>query len=51
MRRHQLGVRGVLPKPFTRDEFEGFADDYLGVDIIFWSKDTPWLRGDSLPAP
>ena len=30
--------------PFTRAEFEAFATDYLGVDIIFWSKDTPWLR-------
>jgi hypothetical protein len=30
-------------KPFSRDEFTSFAADYLGVDIIFWSKDAPWL--------
>jgi hypothetical protein len=30
-------------KPFTRAEFEAFADDYLGVNVIFWSKDSPWL--------
>jgi hypothetical protein len=29
--------------PYTREEFTGFAA-YLGVDIIFWSKDSPWLR-------
>jgi hypothetical protein len=28
---------------FTREEFERFAIDYLGVDIIFWSKEAPWL--------
>lgn len=33
-------------RPFTRREFETFATGYLGVDVIFWSKDTPWLRGD-----
>jgi hypothetical protein len=34
-------------KPFTRAEFVAFATGYLGVGIIFWSKDTPWLkRGD-----
>jgi len=31
-------------KPFTRTEFARFATVYLGADIIFWSKDTPWLR-------
>jgi hypothetical protein len=31
-------------KPFTRREFERFAALYLGVDDIFWSKDSPWLR-------
>lgn len=31
-------------KPFTKDEFIAFADDYLGADIIFWSTATPWLR-------
>lgn len=37
-------------KPFTRAEFEAFATDYLGVGIIFWSKETPWLR-EGLKAP
>jgi hypothetical protein len=31
-------------KPFTREEFVAFARDYLGVDIIFWSVASPWLR-------
>ncbi len=31
-------------KPFTRDEFTAFAADYLGVDAIFWSVETPWLK-------
>jgi len=31
-------------KPFTRDEFERFASVYLGVDDIFWSRESPWLR-------
>lgn len=31
-------------KPFTRDEFVGFATDYLGADAIFWSVETPWLK-------
>lgn len=30
-------------KRFTRAEFESFASDYLGVNIIFWSAETPWL--------
>lgn len=30
--------------PFTREEFVTFAEDYLGVDIIFWSTQTPWLN-------
>lgn len=30
--------------PFTRREFEQFARVYLGVDDLFWSKDSPWLR-------
>ena len=33
-------------KRFTRDEFVAFARDYLGVDIIFWSVESPWLAGD-----
>lgn len=31
-------------KPFTRREFAQFATVYLGVDDLFWSKDSPWLR-------
>ena len=31
-------------KPFTHAEFLEFARDYLGVDIIFWSTSSPWLR-------
>ncbi|MEO7187181.1 MAG: hypothetical protein ABIW58_02100 [Sphingomicrobium sp.] len=31
-------------KPYTRDEFERFASVYLGVDDIFWSPESPWLR-------
>lgn len=31
-------------KPFTREEFVEFATDYLGVNAIFWSADTPWLQ-------
>jgi hypothetical protein len=34
---------------FTREEFEAFAVDYLGADVIFWSKDAPWLRS-TVPA-
>lgn len=31
-------------QPFTREEILSFARDYLGVDIIFWTPDAPWLR-------
>jgi hypothetical protein len=31
-------------KPFTREEFVAFATDYLGVDAVFWSVETPWLK-------
>jgi hypothetical protein len=31
-------------KPFTREEFMAFAEDYLGVNIIFWTTESPWLR-------
>jgi hypothetical protein len=34
-------------EPFTRAEFVAFATDYLGVDIIFWTADAPWLRPDA----
>ncbi|MCO0638138.1 hypothetical protein M8745_19570, partial [Lutimaribacter sp. EGI FJ00014] len=32
-------------KPFTKEEFVRFATDYLGVDVIFWSSQSPWLKG------
>ena len=38
-------------RPFTREEFETFATDYLGVDIVFWSKDSPWLQGSASTLP
>ena len=38
-------------RPFTREEFERFAVDYLGVDIIFWTKDAPWLRSGAQARP
>ena len=31
-------------KKFTRAEFVDFAENYLGVNIIFWSTSTPWLK-------
>ncbi len=31
-------------KRFTRDEFVSFAENYLGVDVIFWSTTSPWLQ-------
>ncbi|BEO88497.1 hypothetical protein [Serratia ureilytica] len=31
-------------KPFSKDEFVKFAEDYLGADIIFWSTTSPWLN-------
>lgn len=31
-------------KPFTRDEIVAFARDYLGVDIVFWTAEAPWLQ-------
>lgn len=31
-------------KPFTKDEFEAFATEYLEVDVVFWSMGAPWLR-------
>lgn len=30
-------------KPFTKEEFQDFARNYLGADIIFWSVASPWL--------
>ncbi|WP_246225916.1 hypothetical protein [Chelativorans xinjiangense] len=32
-------------RPFTKDEFVSFASDYLGADVIFWSAESPWLKG------
>jgi hypothetical protein len=29
---------------FTRDEFVDFAENYLGVNVIFWSTKSPWLQ-------
>lgn len=34
----ETGVR------FSRDELVDFAQDYLGADIIFWSKEASWLN-------
>ena len=31
---------------FTREEFVAFARDYLGVDVIFWSIEAPWLAAE-----
>jgi len=31
-------------KKFTREEFVEFAENYLGVDVIFWSVSSPWLK-------
>ncbi|MDX7986317.1 hypothetical protein FE392_03060 [Xenorhabdus sp. 12] len=31
-------------KKFTQQEFIKFAEDYLGVNIIFWSTSSPWLN-------
>jgi hypothetical protein len=31
-------------KKFTKDEFQQFGRDYLGIQIIFWSPSSPWLR-------
>lgn len=32
-------------RPCTKDERVAFADDYLGVDAVFWRIETPWLKG------
>ncbi|WP_089757322.1 hypothetical protein [Chryseobacterium soldanellicola] len=31
-------------KPFTKKEFVAYAENYLGVNIIFWSVKSPWLK-------
>lgn len=38
-------------KRFTRNEFVAFAQDYLGVDVIFWSATSPWLLADAAKIP
>lgn len=38
-------------RPFTREAFEAFAVGYLGVDVIFWTRDAPWLRSSPPPRP
>lgn len=38
-------------KPFTRNEFVSYAEHYLGVNIIFWSPLSPWLRQDNKSFP
>lgn len=40
----------VTKKPFTREEFEDYARDYLGVDIIFWTIEAPWLQQEGQSA-
>jgi hypothetical protein len=37
-------VNDKTGKPFTREEFVTFATDFLGVDAVFWSTQTPWLN-------
>lgn len=37
-------------KPFSKDEFVQFAEDYIGADIIFWSTASPWLARQQEPA-
>jgi hypothetical protein len=34
---------------FTREEFVNFAENHLGVNIIFWSTTTPWLQQNAAP--
>ncbi|MEV6670983.1 hypothetical protein [Streptomyces sp. NPDC051162] len=34
----------VTGKPYTRQDFVDFANDYLGADIIFWATSSPWLH-------
>lgn len=31
-------------KPFTKAEFQAYAEDFLGADVIFWSSASPWLK-------
>ncbi|MFK0202456.1 hypothetical protein [Streptomyces lavendulae] len=34
----------VTGKPYTKQEFIDFANDYLGADIVFWATSSPWLQ-------
>ncbi|MFF4407673.1 hypothetical protein ACFY2W_35445 [Streptomyces sp. NPDC001262] len=34
----------VTGKPYTRQEFVDFANDYLEADIIFWATSSPRLH-------
>ncbi|MEO5772661.1 MAG: hypothetical protein ABIQ32_00905 [Sphingomicrobium sp.] len=36
-------------KPFTKEDFTGFARDYLGADVIFWAYTSPWLQRPANP--
>jgi hypothetical protein len=40
----QLETARKTGKRFSRSEIEAFADDYLGVDVIFWTTEAPWLK-------
>jgi len=37
-------VNDKTGKPSTKAEFVEFATDYLGVNAVFWSTQTPWLQ-------
>ena len=43
--RTSLNAIAVLHVGFLGALFVAFARDYLGVDIIFWSVEAPWLAG------
>jgi hypothetical protein len=32
-------------KPFSREAIVGFAENYLGADLLFWAPQSPWLAG------
>ena len=37
-------VNPTTGKRSSREDIVKFASDYLGVDIIFWTPEAPWLR-------
>ena len=43
-RKARTGVNPKTGQNFTREELAGFAEGYLGADIIFWSAEAPWLE-------